>query len=88
MSSKKLLIIWPIILFSLGCSKLPPRPSVYLCTYRVVDAAFLCKQVEGDARKEVPEHEAQGYVAFSPDDWVKVSAYIQELKKLAEKRCK
>ena len=84
---KKLMILLGV-LFSLGCAELPEKPPVFICTYRAVDSLFMCTSVASGEEKEVQANKAQGYVSFSPSDWLLVDSYIKELGKQARQKCK
>lgn len=71
-----------------GCSQLPERPGIWLCTIRLEDSILVCSNTEVQDSKNISIEEANRFIAISPDDWKKVSFYIKDLKNIIEKQCR
>jgi hypothetical protein len=46
-----------------------------------------CKEVNTKKERDVFLHNADNFVAVSPDDWASLQIYLRELKDLAQVRC-
>lgn len=86
MRSKLLLILLSVSLIS--CSQLPPLPQVSLCVLDAPENKFYCKLIEGEEVVEVNVSDADKYLAMSSNDFEKLQIYIEDLKKLAQKKCR
>ncbi len=78
----------PLILLT-GCSKLPPKPNVFVCSpvvYEgVADACICVNSIDHKTSKVIPIEDCD--VGFTADDWVKIDRYIKDLKHIVEKQC-
>jgi hypothetical protein len=86
MRSKLLLTLLSVSLIS--CSQLPPLPQISLCVLDSPNDVFYCKPIEGEEIVEVKVKDADKYLGMSPSDFEKLQIYIEDLKKLANKKCR
>ena len=83
---------WNVLLATLmtsaGCASLPDTPPVSLCVIDYDARLLYCQNVVDSKQRDVFLHNADNYVAVSPDDWAAINIYIDDLKDLAQVRCK
>ena len=72
----------------ISCAQLPPLPQVSLCVLDAPQNKFYCKLIEGEEIIEVDVKDADKYLAMSSGDFEKLQIYIEDLKKLAKKKCR
>lgn len=93
-----LLTISSILLVS--CAGLPPKPKGDLCVIDIPRDRLVCAPISGadkpkdlyDPQKflrksetvDLPLHDADKYVSFSPDTWENVSVYMKQLEDMIQ----
>jgi hypothetical protein len=85
---KSVLLI--IAISSIGCSKLPPYPEVWLCGHDSDGTGFYCVNTKTKAEKVLVDStpSMHGAQCVSLDDYGKLQQYYDTLKELAEKNCR
>lgn len=95
-------MIWPIdrfkktiticALMTISCSEMPEKPNGDLCTIDLPRSQLICSPIPKNDTDppgksfKTPIANADKYIAFSPETWKNISAYIQQLKILAEQK--
>ena len=73
-----------------GCAKLPPAPGIYQCAWAGDPRAFHC--VHSTSGNEIviqaEDPEMYGAQCMSMCDIQSMSAWVENLKSIAEKKCK
>lgn len=87
----------PILFLLSGCQSLPPPPKGDTCIVDVQAGGADCVSISQavklmrvdsqDMDSFVPFADMDNYVAFSPDSWAAIQAYIGKLKLLAQQKC-
>jgi WD40 repeat protein len=72
----------------ISCAQLPPLPEISLCVLDAPENKFYCKFLNSDEITELEVSKADKYLAMSSSDFEKIQIYIENLKKLAQKKCR
>lgn len=84
----RIIYITLIALFELGCAGLPPTPTLEQCTHSDRFDKFRCTNNKTGARRNVPRARLEGAQCLSLDDYREALAWIDEVKRQAERRCR
>lgn len=84
------LALLTIILFSLSCASLPPPPQGDTCIIDIKNNDAICVPISSAIEREhvspsdgthrIWIRDMDNYVAFSPETWGSIEAYILKLK--------
>lgn len=91
------LVISIIIPFLVSCASLPPPPIGDTCIIDIDNNDAVCVPISSAIQREhvtaadgthyIWIRDMDGYVAFSPDTWGSIEAYILKLKDRAQQSC-
>lgn len=87
---KNVFPITVISFFLISCGKIPDAPEVWQCAFDGLPRSFYCINTKTKERIKVSsDNEAfVGAQCLRLEDYRKMQAWVKDLKKLAEERCK